>query len=234
MLWDKTCSGNKSEAMAKFFNSTGTMYHLVYNPCEWVEHRDTPWCLPWRAPDSINTKLKRWMRQPDCLTSFGEWHTKHPESSSWSYADWQFSTAVPETFDWASVKDPPSTLGCCDTCQIQGGNVDVYYWPVPDTNSDCLGIIGTSYKSPDDGMFGTDGRGHAVYKTHSNPWTGETLQPSTTAPNVITPAPPHPLRARTRIPLNASVSTNGSSLWSVDIKNGFTLQVSTVDGAGTC
>lgn len=126
MLWNQGCTGNKTGALQSFLNNSGSMMHLVYKSCGFLENRDTPDCIPWRPPPEVNSELISWMREEDCRNSFLEWHTQHPDQSSWSFHDWRLNTVVPATIDWMSMATTTSTVGCCDYCQVLGGNVDVY------------------------------------------------------------------------------------------------------------
>ena len=36
------------------------------------------------------------------------------------------------------LRDP----NCCHGCDITAGNADIFYWPEPDANTDCLSIVG--------------------------------------------------------------------------------------------
>ena len=63
-----------------------------------------------------------------------------------------------------------SNVGCCGQCEILGGNADVYYWPVPGANSDCVSIIGSSFNDPARELLVTDNRGYPYWKAQTNPW----------------------------------------------------------------
>lgn len=145
------------------------MYNLVYNPCEWTEKVLGDPCRPWLAPPHVSTNLVSYMRKPECRTSFAEWHRSHPTAPPWSYTNWNDNHEIPETINWSQMTVTTS-VGCCDSCAILGGNVDVYYWPVSGANSACLSTIGTSYGDPNDGYFTTDARGHKLFMSRPNPY----------------------------------------------------------------
>ena len=48
--------------------------------------------------------------------------------------------------------------------------MDVYYWPVPEANSDCVSQIGTSFNNPATELVVTDDRGYPYWKAQPNPW----------------------------------------------------------------
>ena len=56
------------------------------------------------------------------------------------------------------ISDSPDGITCCSICYISAENVDVYYWPEPNANTECLDIVGTDINPP---LFGarTDSRG---------------------------------------------------------------------------
>ena len=143
MLWDSTCSGNKTEALDEFFNNSGTMSSLVYNAWEYYAVTRKLSGIP---PEN-NSKIVSWMRDPDCRSSFLEWHTEHPDKPIWTYSDREENEDVVSTMNWNSVAGTSGNVGCCDTCELVGGNVDVYYWPEQGANTDCLVSVGTTAAS---------------------------------------------------------------------------------------
>ena len=133
----------------------------------------TSFCLPYLAPPNISSSMQSWMREPDCITSFGEWHESHLDLPPWTHTDWlvNANSEAVSSIEWESLTTPGNSVGCCDFCEIMGGNVDVYYWPVPGAKTDCLSTIGTSLGDPDHGVFTTDSRGHSYFESKPNPWT---------------------------------------------------------------
>lgn len=214
MLWDSSCSGNKTLALDEFFNSSGTMKELVYGGWEyWPIHRQKG-----GIPPDVNDKIISWMRLPECRSSFLEWHTEHPDQSSWSYTDWAGNTNVPHAMDWSYLATSSATAGCCDACELAGGNVDVYYWPVAGANTDCLASIGTSIASDiDQNLLITDARGvgGGWWKSQPNPYV-RTSSSSSSNSNL-----PGPLNARGHTLL--STANHGSMSVSIATHNGFTL-----------
>ena len=170
MLWDSNCSGNKTEALDDFFNNSGTMSGLIYSAWEYYDVNRKLSGIP--AED--NSKIVSWMRDPDCRSSFFEWHTEHPDKPIWTYTDRIQNEDVVSTMDWSSVAGTSGNAGCCDTCQLVGGNVDLYYWQLPGANTDCLASVGTTAASDiDQNLMISDARGvgGGWWKSQPNPYS---------------------------------------------------------------
>ena len=124
LLWNPTCTGNRSEALKEFFNVTGgTLFDLTSDLC----FTDDPKCIASRVPpqsSSIRSLVKSWMRQPACSTAAAE-------ASKTGYH-------LPLGFSDGD--------GCCGSCGIEAPNVDVYYWPSPERSTECLSTIGTTVR----------------------------------------------------------------------------------------
>lgn len=214
MLWDSSCSGNKTEVLDEFFKNNGTMNALVYNAWEYyLVHRKQS-----GIPPDNNTKIVSWMRDPDCRSSFLEWHTEHLDQPIWTYTDRAENENVLQTMDWSSLATTSGSVGCCDACELVGGNVDVYYWPVLGANTDCLASVGTTAVSNiDQNLIITDARGvgGGWWNPQSNPYQ-LTSSPSSSNQTVL-----YTLNARGHALLSAS--DNGSESRTIAIQDGFTL-----------
>lgn len=57
--------------------------------------------------------------------------------------------------DTAKLIPTPGASGCCGKCFIESPNVDVYYWPEPNANTDCLATIGNTVDPPQEGATTT-------------------------------------------------------------------------------
>ena len=214
MLWDSNCSGNKMEALDDFFNNSGTMSGLVYNAWEYYAVNRKLSGIP---PEN-NSKIVSWMRDPDCRSSFLEWHTEHPDESVWTYTDRAENEDVVSTMDWSSVAGTSGNAGCCDTCELVGGNVDVYYWPIQGANTDCLASVGTTAASDiDQNLMIPDARGvgGGWWKSQPNPYS------LTSSPALSNPAPQYTLNARGHAILSAP--ENDSVAGIVATESGHTL-----------
>lgn len=74
------------------------------------------------------------------------------------------------TIDWNTIGITTSNVGCCGQCTVFGGNVDVYYWPVPEESDDCVSTIGSNFNNPVTELVVTDNRGYPYWKVQTNPW----------------------------------------------------------------
>lgn len=112
-------------------------------------------------------------------------------------------------------------MGCCKQCTILGGTVDVYYWPVPDANTDCVSTIGSSFNDPASELLITDNRGYPYWKAQPNPWgqngsqyaNGNTVPPEQALPSDVNPldAANYIIQAREYQQANITLATNLSS-----------------------
>ena len=191
------------------------MLELVYGGWEyWDSHRKNS-----GIPPDENLKIVSWMREPDCLSSFLEWHTEHLDQSIWTYTDRELNTDVIKTLDWSSVATTTGNAGCCDACELVGGNVDVFFWPVPGANTDCVASVGTTAASDvDQNLLVSDERpgvGGGWWKSQPNPYLITTSSPPTNP--ILTPL----VHARGHALLSAPGNSSESTLTTV--RNGFTL-----------
>ena len=127
-------------------------------------------CIPWRPSPAVLPKLLGWLRRPECLQSFYEYHNQHLDQLPWTWSRRAFNGWSINTIDWRTIASTTASVGCCNQCSIYGGNVDVYYWPVLGANSDCLSTIGTNFKDPATELMITDNRGYPYWKPQKNPW----------------------------------------------------------------
>ena len=124
VLWDNQCSGNRIAAMSEFFDDTVTF--LEEEDCFFYDYDNCTKLEP-AAKLSAFPKIKDWMRSPQCLSASSEYmisikgHTSFPSDGG---------------------------LNCCNICYVHAQNVDVYYWPQPNSNISCLSTVGTSINPP--------------------------------------------------------------------------------------
>lgn len=133
VLWDSSCSGNRTTAIEKFFRST---VDFGGNPCfEQTPGGDSSACVTYNPPARLLEweKIKRWMRSSQCSSALDV----YDELSKTSHG--------------RSERFYPDVSTCCLRCYIQAENVDLYYWPEPDADTSCLGIIGGSVRPLDYG-----------------------------------------------------------------------------------
>lgn len=122
VLWDTSCSGNRSLATTRFYGSI--MNGLMNNKCFYDLSPDCTKNNPLGRMSAFD-KAKGWMRSPQC------------ESEDPSIINLE---GTPN----ADVVKEDLFLNqtCCDNCEVAVDLVDVYYWPSPHANTSCLSIIG--------------------------------------------------------------------------------------------
>lgn len=119
LLWDESCSGNRTHALYDFFGDTRQIIKefkcFVF---DWAN------CSDYVSPERLSQfhKAKTWMRSPSCFSSQKEYMSMEGEP-------------------WITR---PRLHGesCCGQCFIDADNVDVFYWPEPDVDTSCLSIVG--------------------------------------------------------------------------------------------
>jgi hypothetical protein len=121
MLWNSSCYGNRSEAIQTFFNDT--LWKMTEKPC-WATPA-LPECTKYESASILSemAEIKNWMRTDQCLAAGAEFYGP-------GYG----------------IEEPLYT--CCGICWILAENVDVYYWPEPDSDNSCLSIVGNDVHPP--------------------------------------------------------------------------------------
>ena len=150
LLWDSSCSGNRTLAIDEFFNTTEGL--LLNNLCfsqfsSGVPSGDTDISIPeervgssvididdvvpsdckkYNPPERLSEwqDIKSWMRSSGCVSAQNEW------TKEGGQGDYNISSEV--------------TPSCCGLCNVGAENVDLYYWPEPGVNTSCLSIVGAS------------------------------------------------------------------------------------------
>ena len=133
VLWDSSCSGDRTMAIKKFFRST---VDLGSNNCfEHASSGDSSACLKWNPPARLQEwrKIKDWMSSPQCASALDTYYELSGKSNR------------------AAQRFDPSVSTCCLRCYIHAEDVDIYYWPDPDADTSCLSIIGGSVRPLDFG-----------------------------------------------------------------------------------
>lgn len=150
MLWDSVCSGNQTLAIDQFFGQT--QEYLYENVCftgdgdDGVESNCTRQNTPARYSEF--GRIKSWMRSSQCIASQGVYQKAHPAPDT---EGMQGEKRAYEKRDTSTQGHNEGEGTCCGTCNIEAGNVDVYYWPESNANESCLSIIGNSVNAPDYG-----------------------------------------------------------------------------------
>ena len=150
MLCDNTCSGNQTLAIDQFFGQTQEF--LYKNVC-FTGDGDGPVesnCTQRNTPARYSefARIKSWMRSPQCIASQSVYQKAHPAPDT---EGMQGEKRAYGKRDNSTQGHNSGGVTCCGTCNIEAGNVDVYYWPAPNANKSCLSIIGNSVNPPDFG-----------------------------------------------------------------------------------
>lgn len=150
LLWDSSCSGNRSFARDTFFDPT-FQHDLLGNRCFVLAGSmnlgNTSDCDKYNPLGRISEfqDIKNWMRSQQCVSVAKEW-TAIAESNF--DPDSQLAVQMdPHRYHVVEAANG----SCCDVCYTFVDNVDIYYWPEPDVNTSCLSIIGNSIKPIDAG-----------------------------------------------------------------------------------
>ncbi len=151
VLWDTSCSGNKTLAIKKFFNlafprgfdpynKTSIMGNDCFAQNPEISQSD---CDTFNSPDRLSEwqKIKDWMRSPQCVSDAEEW--QNMTGAFWGFI---FRDGLNESYSDYKLDIPGPDPSCCQTCFLQVQNVDLYYWPEPDADLSCLSIIGGSVR----------------------------------------------------------------------------------------
>ena len=150
MLWDSICPGNQTLAIDQFFGKT--QEYLYENVCftgdgdEVVQSNCTRQNTPARYSEF--GRIKSWMRSSKCIASQGVYQKAHPTPDT---EGMHGEKRGYEKRDTSSRGHNDGRGTCCGICNIEAGNVDVYYWPGSNANESCLSIIGNSVNPPDYG-----------------------------------------------------------------------------------
>ena len=150
LLWDPSCSGNRTWAIDTFFDPT-FQRDLLRNRCfvdaGSVNLGNESDCDKYNPSRRISEfqEMKNWMRSKQCASAATDWAAV-------------YESAFDPDSHMAVVMDPyqyhvvdGANPSCCGRCSTNVQNVDIYYWPEPDVNTSCLSIIGNSVKPIDSG-----------------------------------------------------------------------------------
>ena len=150
LLWDDICSGNETLAIEEFFNQTqGFLYNNICFTADGygsVQSNCTTQNTPARFAEF--SRIKSWMRSSGCIVSQSVYQKAHPTP------DTEGMQGEKRDFDKRDNSTGRHKIGggtCCGMCNVEAGNVDVYYWPSPNANDSCLSTIGNSINPPDYG-----------------------------------------------------------------------------------
>ena len=177
LLWDASCSGNRTMAIERFFdiafsdqmpddtNMNGT---LLDNECFTQDYMfvNQLYCGVYNSPERLSDfeKIRNWMRSPQCVSAANEWIAM--TGNPWSYvfrpglnqsraeyiADLAYGEHLNDFRSGSTYKNSSDAEpSCCGVCNVWTQNVDLYYWPEPEANLSCNSIIGESIRPLDYG-----------------------------------------------------------------------------------
>ena len=165
LLWDDSCSGNKTAASEKFFDTairdqyakphsiccTVVCRSLMCNTCFQLISVDQSYCHTYNYPERLSElqKIKDWMRSPQCVSAADEWIAK--TGYPWGYYFWTGNESKAEFIKENGNSSSVILPSCCGSCLIFAANVDLFYWPEPDPDTSCLSIIGDTVRPIDYG-----------------------------------------------------------------------------------
>lgn len=118
VLWNSSCSGDKTSARNFFF---GTLVQELDADACFTKPYDE--CTKIESPARLSEfqAIQSWMRSPQCFSGNAGYNSMVGME--------------------APVQD---TENCCGTCEVTAGTVDVFYWPAPNASTSCLDIIGSN------------------------------------------------------------------------------------------
>lgn len=166
LLWDDSCSGNKTAAIEKFFDTAFRDQHAEFpsicrslkcNRCFYQRFVNQSDCDTYNHPERLSElqKIKDWMRSPQCVSAADEWIAM--TGYSWGYYFNMMNQSKAEFISKFSSVNLPS---CCGSCGIYPASVDLFYWPEPDSDTSCLSIIGDTVRPID---YGATTKGGMTY-----------------------------------------------------------------------
>ena len=145
VLWDSSCSGNKTEAAIQFFKEQNGTSEFLLSGQDACFRQESGNCSS--AILSEYALIKDWMRSPQCQSVL----------SSISPTSTLASTILTP---YALTQTPVGSCCGSDYVDFSVGNVDVFFWPEPDANASCLNVVGTDVLPL---QYGATTSGSAVY-----------------------------------------------------------------------
>ena len=154
LLWDPSCSGNRTLAIEKYFDvafsesadNSWKNGNLLVNDC-FQQNNDVNQsdCDTYNPPGRMAefSEIKNWMRSPQCISAANEWVAMGGNKSKLEFLAQDAGPGYEGTSKVLST--------CCGSCEMNAATVDLYYWPELDANLSCLSIIGESVRPLDYG-----------------------------------------------------------------------------------
>lgn len=148
ILWDDSCSGNRTAAIEKFFDS---VFRYQFNGpllgnLFFQQAANQSDCDAYNPPERLTQlqSIKSWMRSSQCVFAADEWieMTGYNWGHYFSHQNESKAEYIHQMVNGSDVT-PDVLPSCCGACFIQAENVDLYYWPEPDSDTSCLSVIGS-------------------------------------------------------------------------------------------
>ena len=154
LLWDPSCSGNRTLAIEKYFDvavsesadnwwkNGNLLVNEYFQQNNDVNQSD---CDTYNPPERMAefSKIKDWMRSPQCLSAANKWVAMGGNESKLEFLAQDAGPGFKNTSEDLTT--------CCGICSMNAATVDLYYWPELDANLSCLSIIGQSVRPLDYG-----------------------------------------------------------------------------------
>ena len=168
VLWNDTCSGDRTAALKNFFDTAfcssphNRKYGngpLLANGCFQQRFVNQSDCNTFNSPERLSEfrTIKDWMRSSQCISAADEWIAMTGYSWGYFFAGWNITKANYIDFFGNLSYTLPS---CCGSCLVYAENVDLYYWPEPESDQSCLSIVGDSVRPVD---YGATTEGSTTY-----------------------------------------------------------------------
>ena len=154
LLWNPSCSGNRTLAIDMFFDTT-FQHDLLNNTCfvqaGSVNLVNGSNCDKFNPPGRMSEfqEMKNWMRSQQCVSVANGWAAKYTNGED---PDSKIAVQM-DPYEYHVISD--SIPSCCGVCETNVQNVDIYYWPEPVVNTSCLSIVGGSVRPVDYGATTT-------------------------------------------------------------------------------
>ena len=161
LLWDNTCSGNRTLAIGHFFSNNNASDwisingNLCFRQDDAVNLRD---CETYNPPSRLSEfqKLKDWMRSSQCASArwendFLPGNALYLNNLDYNNINLSYLLSVSRSYSYFNTSALLDWYKCCADCNFEAGNVDLYYWPEPDADTSCLSIITQATKPSDYG-----------------------------------------------------------------------------------
>ena len=149
-LWDPTCSGNRTLARDKFFDPD-FQRDVLRNRCFVLEGSvnlgNASNCDKYNPPGRMSEfqKMKNWMRSQQCASAGMPRAAPFDRVLQDDGGSHMINIALDmEPYEYRIVSGTHPS--CCDVCETNVKNVDIYYWPERDVNTSCLSIIGDTVR----------------------------------------------------------------------------------------